>query len=212
MPNKQTRSWKGRQYGEKAILLALRGTVSLSRTLIVANDLRVRTLGPDDVQDLCRWLSDPAVLEFYEGRDRPLDPETARRSYLSKQGAPVTGCVVEWHERPIGFAQFYPLDAAEKTALGYTPMEPVFGMDQFIGEPAYWNRGIGTRLVTAMVEYLRRVQGAGRVVVDPRTDNPRAIRCYEKSGFRKLRVLPDHELHEGRLRDCWLMECTSPDR
>jgi aminoglycoside 6'-N-acetyltransferase len=184
----------------------------LSLTLIVADDLRVRTLGSDDVQDLCRWLSDPAVLEFYEGRDRPLDPETARRCYLWKQGSPVTACIVEWHGRPIGFAQFYPLDAAEKTALGYPPAEPVLGMDQFIGEPACWNQGIGTRLVAAMVEYLRSVQGAGRVVVDPRIDNPRAIRCYEKCGFRKLRILPGHEMHEGRLRDCWLMECVSHDR
>ena len=185
---------------------------SLSRTLIVADDLRVRTLGSDHIQDLCRWLSDPAVLEFYEGRDRPLNPETARRCYLSKQGAPVTGCIVEWHGKPIGYAQFYPLDAAEKTPLGYTTAEPVFGMDQFIGEPACRNQGIGTRLVSAMVEYLLSVQGAGRVVVDPRTDNPRAIRCYEKSGFRKVKILPEYELHEGRLRDCWLMEFASQDR
>jgi aminoglycoside 6'-N-acetyltransferase len=184
----------------------------VSRTLIVADELRVRTLGSEDVQDLCRWLSDPAVLEFYEGRDRPLDPETARRCYLSKRGAPVTGCIVEWRGRPIGFAQFYPLDAAEKTALGYGPADCIFGMDQFIGEPARWNQGIGTRLVTAMVEYLRGERGAGRVVVDPRTDNPRAIRCYEKSGFRKVKVLHENELHEGRRRDCWLMECVPQDR
>jgi aminoglycoside 6'-N-acetyltransferase len=184
----------------------------LSRTLILADELRVRTLGSDDVHDLCRWLSDPAVLEFYEGRDHPMDPETARRCYLSRQSTPVTACIVEWDGRSVGFTQFYPLEAAEKAAFGYAPAELIFGMDQFIGEPACWNQGIGTRLVTAMVEYLRRVQGASRVVVDPHTDNPRAIRCYEKSGFRKLKILPKHEMHEGRLRDCWLMECASQDR
>jgi aminoglycoside 6'-N-acetyltransferase len=176
------------------------------KTLIVAGSLRVRALEEGDIQDLCRWLSDPAVLEFYEGRDRPLDPETARRCYLSKQGNPVTACIVEWDGRPIGFAQFYPLDTAERAAFGYDPVEPVFGMDQVIGEPACWNQGIGTTLVTAMAEYLRTAVGAGRIVVDPRTENPRAIRCYEKSRFRKVKILPHHELHEGRLRDCWLME------
>ncbi len=185
---------------------------AVAQSLIVAGALRVRMLEADDIQDLCRWLSDPAVLEFYEGRDRPLDPKTARRCYLSKQGDPVTGCIVEWNGRPIGFAQFYPLDAAEKRAFGYAPAEPVFGMDQFIGETACWDQGIGTRLVTAMVEYLRTALGAGRIVVDPRTENPRAIRCYEKSGFRKLRILPQHEMHEGRLRDCWLMEFVAQNR
>ena len=184
----------------------------MSRTLIVADDLLVRIIGADDVKDLCRWLSDPVVLEFYEGRDRPLDPDRARRHYLTKQGTPVTACMVEWARRPIGFAQFYPLDGADKAAFGYDPQERVFGMDQFIGEPARWNRGMGTRLVTAMVQYLGSAEGASRVVVDPHTDNARAIRCYEKSGFRKVRLLPAHELHEGRLRDCWLMECAPPAR
>lgn len=184
----------------------------MAKSLIVAGALRVRTLEADNIQDLCRWLSDPAVLMYYEGRDRPLDPETARQHYLTKRGDPVTGCIVEWNVRPIGFAQFYPLDATEKRAFGYAPTEAVFGMDQFIGEPAYWNRGIGTRLVTAMVEYLSTALEAGRVVVDPRTENPRAIRCYEKSGFRKLRILPQHEMHEGHLRDCWLMEFVAQTR
>jgi len=33
-----------------------------------------------------------------------------------------------------------------------------------------------------------------------------AVRCYEKSGFKKVKLLPAHELHEGAMRDCWLME------
>lgn len=184
----------------------------MKRTLIVADQLRVRTLEADDVEDLCRWLSDPVVLEFYEGRDRPLDPETAQRQYLTKQGTPITACIVQWGRRPIGFAQFYPLDGPDKTAFGYDPEEHVFGMDQFLGDPARWNQGIGTRLVTAMVQYLGRVEGASRVVVDPQAENARAIRCYEKSGFHTRRLLPAHELHEGRLRDCWLMEIVPPTR
>ncbi|MEH1834506.1 MAG: GNAT family protein [Nostoc sp.] len=35
-------------------------------------------------------------------------------------------------------------------------------------------------------------------------DNPRAIRCYEKCGFVKVKLLPAHELHEGEYSDCWL--------
>lgn len=34
----------------------------------------------------------------------------------------------------------------------------------------------------------------------------RAIRCYEACGFRKVKRLPAHELHEGQWKDCWLME------
>ena len=51
------------------------------------------------------------------------------------------------------------------------------------------------------------LEGAQRVVIDPRVENLRAIRCYEKAGFRKARRLPRHERHEGRWCDAWLMIC-----
>lgn len=44
------------------------------------------------------------------------------------------------------------------------------------------------------------------VVMDPQTWNKRAIRCYEKCGIKKVKILPEHEFHEGRYRDCWLIE------
>ena len=45
-----------------------------------------------------------------------------------------------------------------------------------------------------------------RWVMDPMTWNRRAIRCYEKCGYSKARILPQNELHEGEWHDCWLME------
>src|SRR5262249_7116180 len=84
---------------------------------------------------------------------------------------------------------------------GHAPAELVVGMDQSIGEPALqepWHRdpaGDGDGRVP-----VHRL-AAARIVVDPRTENSRAIRCYETSGFRKLRILPQHEMHEGHPRD-----------
>jgi len=46
-----------------------------------------------------------------------------------------------------------------------------------------------------------RVKRARKVVLDPHVTKPRAIRCYEKWGFRKVKLLPRHELHEGERRD-----------
>ncbi|MFC4664262.1 MULTISPECIES: GNAT family N-acetyltransferase [Oceanobacillus] len=79
-------------------------------------------------------------------------------------------------------------------------------MDQFIGETQYWDRGIGSLLIKSMVAYLINKKRINKVVMDPQAWNKRAIRCYEKSGFKKIKLLPCHELHEGEYRDCWLME------
>jgi aminoglycoside 6'-N-acetyltransferase len=48
--------------------------------------------------------------------------------------------------------------------------------------------------------------------MDPRVSNERAIHCYEKCGFQKVKVLKEHELHEGVLEDCWMMEYKNEGR
>jgi aminoglycoside 6'-N-acetyltransferase len=184
------------------------GRRTAPKALLKNGRLRVRKLLDEDSHLLLEWLSNPVLLQFYEGRDRDIGPLEIRNMYLTKQGNPLTGCVVEWDGRPIGFTQFYRLDDGEKTRYRYPITERIYGMDQFIGDPTCWDKGIGTFLVKSMAAYLCRSMKADRVVMDPQADNARAIRCYEKSGFRKIRALPRHEMHEGSLKDCWLMEYT----
>jgi len=175
-------------------------------TLFRYDELSVKELEEVDVPVMARWLSDPRVLEYYEGRDRPHDEATVREKYLDRRESDVTGCMVERAGAPIGYIQFYVLLPEARITLGYGNGPAIYGIDLFIGEPELWNQGIGTRLVSAMVDYLFVQKRAGLVIIDPNVDNPRAIRCYEKAGFRKVRVLPKHELHEGEWLDCCLMK------
>ena len=55
-------------------------------------------------------------------------------------------------------------------------------------------------------EFLKKERNADAVILDPHQDNPRAIRMYQKAGFRIIEDLPEHELHEGKKEDCYLME------
>lgn len=59
-----------------------------------------------------------------------------------------------------------------------------------------------------MVKYLVEHKQADRVVMDPQTRNTRALKCYEKCGFKRIKILPKHEFHEGEYQDCWLIEYT----
>ena len=71
-------------------------------------------------------------------------------------------------------------------------------MDQFIGEPNYWSKGIGTRYIKLIFEFLKKKEMLMQLFLDPHKNNPRAIRAYQKSGFRIIEDLPEHELHEGK--------------
>jgi aminoglycoside 6'-N-acetyltransferase len=167
-------------------------------------NLKVRKLEEKDNYLLAKWLSDPLVLEFYEGRDNPFDLDKVNKVFYSSKDDEVR-CIVEFDGTEIGYIQFYQLDDATKKEYGYFN-ENIYGTDQFIGEVKYWNKGIGTLLVTSMVKFLIEHKKAVRVVMDPQTRNTRAIKCYEKCGFRKVRILPNRELHEGKYQDCWLIE------
>jgi aminoglycoside 6'-N-acetyltransferase len=167
--------------------------------------LAVRQLSAVDYPLLAKWLSDASVLAFYEGRDNPYNLAQVEQVFGSKADRHVTSCIVNYDGTDIGYIQFYPVAADEKEKLGLTMSKTIYGMDQFIGDPSFWNRGLGTQLVTAMAQYLCQQLHANQVVMDPQTWNTRAIRCYEKAGFHKIKQLPRHEWHEGEWRDCWLM-------
>lgn len=177
--------------------------------LIQRDGLSIRLMRDtaEDYTLMAGWLSDERVLAFYEGRDNPFPLERiiAQYSPLVLRLDDVTPCIIEQAGVPLGYIQFYPLDAADAAVYELSTTDGVYGLDLFIGDPSAWNRGIGTRAITLMCDYLFGTLGAQTLSIDPEAWNVRAIRCYEKCGFRKLKLLPAHELHEAELRDCWLM-------
>ncbi|MFD3447307.1 GNAT family N-acetyltransferase [Microbacteriaceae bacterium 4G12] len=174
--------------------------------LFQEGELSIRYVTENDVPILSNWLSNPEVLHFYEGRDKPQSPQQVRERYISSSEDMKKKCIVEYKNESIGYIQMYLLNAEWKTLYGYDERENVWGMDQFIGETAYWNQGIGTELVKVAITYIKNELGGFAIAMDPRVSNERAIRCYEKCGFQKVKVLKEHELHEGVWEDCWMME------
>lgn len=168
-------------------------------------NLLVRDLAEEDSTLLGKWLSDASVLEFYGGRDRVYDLEKVKEHFYNDDEDEYR-CIVEYDGAAIGYIQFYPITEKERQKYGYDDNQvSVFGMDQFIGEPEYWNRGIGSLLVSGTRDYIISL-GVDAIVMDPQAWNHRALRCYEKCGFVRKKLLLQHEWHEGAMRDCWLIE------
>lgn len=170
----------------------------------------------DDYARMAQWLTDGRVLAFYGGRDHPRPLEVVIAKYRPRicGESPVVACFILHNDDPIGYLQYYrlcdQLSVVGREAYGDWATEASYGFDIFIGEPVAWGQGLGTLAVTALVDYLFQQRGAICVTVDPRVDNPRAIRCYEKAGFRKVKLLPKHEHHEGADHDGWLLIMERP--
>ncbi len=151
----------------------------------------LRLLTPQDLPLLHDWLNRPHIVEWWGGEAmRPSLAEVMAQYHpdaLAKER--VTPCIAMLGDRPIGYAQSY---VAMGSGGGWWEdvTDPgVRGIDQSLGEAELLGKGLGTQLVTALVEGLFRDPDVTTIQTDPAPDNLRAIRCYEKAGFRRVATI-----------------------
>lgn len=161
-----------------------------------------------DYKLMAKWLSDEGVLEFYQGRDKPSTIEEIRKKYgpRTRGESYVSSCIIEFEEKSIGYIQYYPTQNDEKKICGYEENELIYGVDLFIGEVEYQDRGVGSQVISTLIDYIKTSIKPEKIIIDPRVSNKRAIRCYEKCGFIPKKILKENELHEGVYCDNLVME------
>jgi len=155
----------------------------------------LRPMLNDDIPMFHAWLGRPHVAEWWGNEDanRPLEEIRALYSPRSLALENVTPYIVTLDGKPIGYAQSY-IAMGSGDGWWENVTDPgVRGIDQFLSEEAMLGQGIGTRMVTALVELLFKDPAVSRIQTDPDPANPRAIRCYEKAGFKAVGtiVTPD---------------------
>jgi AacA4 family aminoglycoside N(6')-acetyltransferase len=148
--------------------------------------LTLRLMTQQDLPMLHDWLNRPHIVEWWGGESERPSLEDVYAQYapsvLAQEG--VTPYIAMLGDVPIAYAQSY-------TALGSgggwweDETDPgVRGIDQSIADPALLGKGLGTRMVRALVEQLFLDPSVTKVQTDPAPENLRAIRCYQKAGFR----------------------------
>ena len=177
--------------------------------IIKGKDISLRLLTERDKNLLLKWLTDERVLNFWEGKSSVFNLKRIEEDYYTEEDVEIVRSIIEYQRQAIGYCQMYKLNEELLNEYQYSlTNKVVFGIDQFIGEPEYWDKGIGTEFMKLVLTYLTNEKNADIVILDPHADNLRAIRCYEKVGFKKIKFLPKHEFHDGEMVDCYLMEYT----
>ena len=74
-----------------------------------------------------------------------------------------------------------------------------------IGDKEFWNRGYGTDATRALVRWGFDGLNLNRIWLRVYEDNARAIRCYEKVGFRIEGRLRQDRFRDGRYLDTIIM-------
>ena len=155
------------------------------------NAVVLRLMTERDLPMLHEWLNRPHIVEWWSGEEERPTLEEVVEHYLPRVMAEesVTPYIAMLGDEPIGYAQLY---VALGSGDGWWEDETdpgVRGIDQSLANPTQLNRGLGTKLVRALVELLFSDPAVTKLQTDPAPTNHRAIRCYEKAGFVQHKVI-----------------------
>ena len=140
-----------------------------------------RPMSADDLPTIRRWLETPHVSEWWH------DPAEQFEIVSGDLDHPdMAQFIVAADGQEFAYLQCYNLSAWD-SGFGSQP-DGTRGLDQFIGEAGMLGCGHGSAFVRAFADGLL-VSGTPRVVTDPDPANTRAIKAYERAGFRRDRVV-----------------------
>jgi len=144
-----------------------------------ASAYHFRPVSAGDMPLLQQWLNRPHVREWWG------DPVAGLARIEQHIGDPSISLFMVSHDGiPIGYQQSWDPHAEADHPCRDQPFG-TRGIDQFIGEPDFVNRGHGSAFIRVFVKQLFEA-GAPRVVTDPDPRNTRAIRAYAKAGFHPI--------------------------
>jgi aminoglycoside 6'-N-acetyltransferase len=141
--------------------------------------MHLRPATIDDCELLRRWDEAPHVVASDPNDDWQWEVELPRSVPWREQ------LMAEVDGVPIGFVQI--IDPREEEGHYWGDVSPgLRAIDIWIGEASCLGRGFGTRMMQLALERCFTAPGVEAVLIDPLATNERAIRFYQRLGFRPM--------------------------
>lgn len=135
---------------------------------------------------LTAWLQQPHVRAFWDDGER--EAAAVEAHYFDPERD--VACFVFWLEdRPAGFIQRERVGFEHEFAAW--ARGETWGIDLLIGEATLLGRGYGPQVIQAFMTLTRQEHRTERFLIDPESNNLRAIRAYQKAGFSVLGKVAD---------------------
>jgi aminoglycoside 6'-N-acetyltransferase len=149
-----------------------------------------RRLGPDDLTLLGAWLAEPGVARWW---NHDASPAGVERDFGPSVRGEEAGedLVVLLDGRPVGLVQrsviaAYAEDLGDFGALVEVP-DGAVELDYLLGEPELRGRGLGSRVITAVVaDTWTADPAAPAILVAVVAANTASWRALEKAGLRRV--------------------------
>jgi aminoglycoside 6'-N-acetyltransferase len=157
---------------------------------LTGTQVRLRPVRPGDKEKLWQIFSDPEVARWWGDPAKSVEDSLA----VSEDDSQF---LIELDGEAIGFIQ-----CSEET----DPMYRHASIDISLRSP-WQGKGLGPDAIKTLARFLIDQHGHHRLTIDPAAHNTRAIKAYERVGFKPVGLMrqyeraPDGEWHDGLLMD-----------
>ena len=164
---------------------------------LIGNSIYLRPVELEDLSRIHQWVNDPEIRPVYGEifpKSIPDEKEWLEKMYEDKSRVWFV-IVLEDTDKVIGDGGFLRIDYVWRTA----------DLSILIGEKIEWNKGYGTETIHLLLDYGFKSLNLHRVSLGVFDFNKRAIKTYEKTGFKREGVLRDGYYCNNEYHDVIMM-------
>lgn len=159
---------------------------------IAGKKVRLRAIERSDIPAFVRWLNDPEVTQYLQIY-MPLSLAQEERWFEDQ---------LEQHDQSI-----FGIETLDGKLIGNVALVHIdwknrrAGLGVMLGEKEYWGQGYGTDAITALLGFAFKQMNLHTVHLTTYEYNKRAIRCYEKCGFKLEGCMRQAHFYNGQYHD-----------
>ena len=156
----------------------------------------------DDYETYVKWLNNPRITQFLSTNDSLITLSNEKEVLEKIANEEFTYAIIRKEDDTLlGNVGLLKIDYKDgKASLGI-----------FIGEEDNLSKGYGSEAIKLLIEYGFKELRLHNIMLTVLSNNPRAIKCYEKCGFKEFGRRHEARFYNGEYHDIVYMEVINPN-
>lgn len=159
---------------------------------LVGDKCYLSPMSLEDVEKYTEWVNDMEIGQFVLFSSAIIDVEKERETMQRLMRTNHVFAIIEKDtNKVIGNCGLHEVNEVHRRGI--------FGI--FIGEKTFWNQGVGAEATSLLLDFGFNIMNLNNISLEVVSFNPRAIRCYEKAGFKLVGTRRKYAFMAGTYHD-----------